>query len=91
MPGVKGRSGAPGKPKGAPRTDTRQVTFDEPVPCCIRKPTDADPYALCGKPAQHGSAWSPGWAYLADSYPGVWIVQPICRECIEAMQKIYEK
>lgn len=100
MAGKKGRSGGhrtprPGRRLGRPTLaapgNTHLVFASSyTLPCSIRKPTPADPDAICGKPASVASAWpqEPDGPWPT---PGLWTMQPICRECAEAAAKIYEE
>lgn len=81
MPGVKGRSGAPGKPRkaGPGRKPILQgsdvIVLRTPLPCSIRKGD-----GVCGNPATVAHAWlqAPQGAWPT---PGLWTVQPVCKEC----------
>lgn len=93
MPGVKGRSGAPGKPRRAgggrkPMLSGPDVVqLRTPLPCSIRNFDNES--GICGKPATVAHAWpqdpSGDWPT-----PGLWTVQPVCRECAAATKKVYE-
>lgn len=96
MPGVKGRSGGhrkpgPGKrlgrPTKAPLGDTHIVfATGYTLPCSIRADT---PSGICGKPASVASA-RPQMPTGPWPTPGLWTVQPICRECAEKAAEVYD-
>lgn len=82
-------SGLRGRPsKAPPGTQHIRLEAAYALPCSIRKPTASDPDAICGKPATAAVAWlqEPAGEWPT---PGLWTLQPICRECAEAAAKVY--
>jgi hypothetical protein len=57
---------------------TTTITFSPALPCST---ISADGAALCGKDATVGTLYPMGG--------GQYILQPICRECVAAMQRNY--
>jgi hypothetical protein len=93
MPGVKGRSGAPGKTRkagpGRPPilAGSDVIQLRTPLPCSIRNfDNESD---ICGKPATVAHCWphEPDGLWAT---PGLWTLQPVCRECAAAAAKVYE-
>jgi hypothetical protein len=60
--------------------NTEPIRLWPPLPCAIRQGD-----GICGKDAQGGYTWrqpeTPGELHT----PGLWLVQPVCRDCALAM------
>lgn len=63
---------------------TRSIKIDPPLPCAIIKEE-----GVCGKPAVAGWAWEKP---IEESdlifVPGLWLMQPICKECARKMLEV---
>lgn len=58
-------------------TPTTTIGFSPALPCC----TLVAPDQMCGKPATVGALYPIGH--------GNHILQPFCRECVQAVQRVY--
>jgi hypothetical protein len=98
MPAVKGKGGGshPGNPNGkrgkrpppVPERITEIVLkFPHVLPCSIRN--FDKPGGICGKPATVCHVWQ-HTALGQWATPGLWVCQPVCRECAAAAAKVYE-
>lgn len=83
-------SGRRGRPWSLKPQDGTTIIRLEPyttLPCSIRADT---PTGICGKPAQNAYAYplaeTGQWAT-----PGLWKVQPMCRDCTSAAKRVYDK
>lgn len=100
MAGKKGKSGGhrtprPGRRLGRPTKAAQGsvhlvLATGYTLPCSIRRPTPTEPDAICGKPASVASAW-PQESAGEWPTPGLWTMQPVCRECAAAAAKVYEE
>jgi hypothetical protein len=61
--------------------NTRLVKLDAPLPCAIIKGE-----GICGKPTTGAWVWEgdPDTQHIWH-IPGLWVLQPICKECAKAM------
>lgn len=63
---------------------TRAIKIDPPLPCAIRKED-----GICGKTATGGWAWKkPIEEDELLFTPGLWLMQPICKECAREMLEV---
>lgn len=79
MPSVKGK-GNGGLRQGAGRKPILQgsdvIVLRTPLPCSIRKGD-----GVCGNPATVAHAWAQDSQSMLWPTPGLWTVQPVCKEC----------
>ncbi len=65
-------------------SDTRQtevIGLTLPLPCAVRADTAE---GICGRPAWVGYVWRQPFDYAQGKAGGLWTVQPICSECVQA-------
>ena len=63
-----------------------KLSADTALPCAVWRDG-----ALCGRPAlvAHATlAHAERWEWKS---PGLWLLQPVCKECAAAMTRVYER
>lgn len=62
---------------------TNPIKIDPSLPCSIRKGD-----GICGKPAQAGWFWEHFQAEGDWVNPGLYIFQPVCKDCVKDMMEM---
>jgi hypothetical protein len=60
--------------------NTEPIKLWPSLPCAIRRGD-----GICGRDAEAGYVWRQTNKRIEHYTPGLWLVQPVCRDCAKAM------
>lgn len=81
-------SGTRGRPRNPTPPGTQHVRLDRsyPLPCAVHADTES---GICGRDAYAAIAWQQKPSHPWPT-PGLWTLQPICKECAERAAAQYQ-